>query len=414
MDYKLKNRDGVETTYTKDKIKIPAATGDSRVVFTQGEAQAEKTVDITANGDFEVEPDAGFAFVKKVSGTVAVPTPVTSVNGKTGDVKTGMVVHATKNTDGTTYSLSPSVNEIIQFVNSNTPAPIQLLADGVVFDKYIYNNEDETLSFLDGENTDTVFERKTYLFIVASDPGFGLLVELSNQYSVIFNYNIITSDVSVFPDESMISGVLGGDLITWITDQANMGVFPVVIISGRPFPLPCPFSGAVTDDSGENIEYYQFRSTISDDITAVVKFTPSKTGSLRDMFSFSFSDTRATRMMIIHYDAESKKGDKTYAEIKNAIISGIPVSCSVGSQVLLLSSLSATTSESSGSDFLFSSSEIYGEQIYVTVAKVTKTDEWTVDTALFLHGIQYESPSGKKFTIQVADDGTLSTKEVPT
>ena len=414
MDYKLKNRDAVETTYTKDKIKIPAAIGDSMVVFSRGEAQAEKTVDITENGAFTVEPDAGFAFVKKVSGTVAVPTPVTSVNGQTGDVKTGMVVHATKNADGTTYSLSPSVNEIIQFVNSNTPAPIQLLADGVVFYKYIYNNEDETLSFIDGENTDTVFEKKTYLFIIASDSDFGLLAELSNQYSVVFNYNMTTSDVSVFPDESIISGVLGTDLITWITDQANMGVFPVVIISGALFPVPCPFSCAVVDDSNKNIEYYQFRSIISDDLTAVVKFTPSKTGSLRDMFSFSFSYTGATRMMIIHYDAESKKGDKTYAEIKNAIISGMPVFCSVGSQVLLLSCLSATTSESSGSDFVFSSSEIYGEQIYVTVAKVTKTDEWTVNTTLFLHGIQYESPSGKKFTIQVADDGTLSTKEVPT
>lgn len=412
MDYKLKNRDGVETTYAKDKIKIPAATGDSMVVFTQGETQVEKSVDIAKNGAFSIEPDAGYAFVKKVSATVAVPTPVTSVNGKTGDVKTGMVVHATKNADGTTYSLSPSVSEIIQFVNSNTPAPIQLLADGVVFDKYIYDNEDKTLSFLDGESISTVLEKKTYLFIIASDSDFGLLAELSNQYSVVFNYNMTTSDVSVFPDESIISGVLGTDLITWITDQANMGVFPVVIISGALFPVPCPFSCAVVDDSNKNIEYYQFRSIISDDLTAVVKFTPSKTGSLRDMFSFSFSYTGATRMMIIHYDAESKKGDKTYAEIKNAIISGRPVFCSVGSQVLLLSCLSATTSESSGSDFVFSSSEIYGEQIFVTVAKVTKTDEWTVNTTLFPYGIQYESPSGKRFTIKVADDGTLSTKEV--
>lgn len=75
MDYKMKNRDGVETTYTKDKIKIPAATGDSMVVFTQGEAQTEKTVDIAKNGAFSIEPDAGYDFVKKVSGTVAVPAP---------------------------------------------------------------------------------------------------------------------------------------------------------------------------------------------------------------------------------------------------------------------------------------------------------------------------------------------------
>ena len=73
MDYKLKNRDGVETTYAKDKIKIPAAAGDSMGVFTQGEAQAEKTVNIDYTGAFIVEPDAGYAFVKRVIGTVNVP-----------------------------------------------------------------------------------------------------------------------------------------------------------------------------------------------------------------------------------------------------------------------------------------------------------------------------------------------------
>ena len=86
MDYKLKNRDGVETTYAKDKIKIPAATGDSMVVFTQGEAQVEKSVDIAENGAFSIEPDAGYAFVKKVSGTVAVPAPEPVLQEKTVNI----------------------------------------------------------------------------------------------------------------------------------------------------------------------------------------------------------------------------------------------------------------------------------------------------------------------------------------
>lgn len=68
MDYKLKNRDGVETTYTKDKIKIPAATGEGMVVFTQGEAQAEKTVDIAKNGAFTVSvADDGTLSTKEVT-----------------------------------------------------------------------------------------------------------------------------------------------------------------------------------------------------------------------------------------------------------------------------------------------------------------------------------------------------------
>lgn len=62
-------------TYTQDGDKITITEDDgSMVVFTQGEAQVEKTVDINANGAFTVEPDAGYTFVKKVSGTVAVPT----------------------------------------------------------------------------------------------------------------------------------------------------------------------------------------------------------------------------------------------------------------------------------------------------------------------------------------------------
>ena len=61
-------------TYTQDGDKITITEDDgSMVVFTEGEAQVEKTVNIAKNGAFTVEPDAGFSFVKKVSGTVNVP-----------------------------------------------------------------------------------------------------------------------------------------------------------------------------------------------------------------------------------------------------------------------------------------------------------------------------------------------------
>lgn len=88
MDYKLKNRDGVETTYTKDKLKIPAATGDSMVVFTQGEVQEEKTVQLYSSpSDTIVLPDAGFDSIKKircevrVSGKVSVQPITITENG---------------------------------------------------------------------------------------------------------------------------------------------------------------------------------------------------------------------------------------------------------------------------------------------------------------------------------------------
>ena len=112
MDYKLKNRDGVETTYTKDKIKIPAATGDNMVVFTQGEVQAEKTVTITENGTTEVTPDAGYGSVKKCGVTVDVPTSVTSVNGATGDVKTNWYCSATYSNNDDSVTMDKTVDEI--------------------------------------------------------------------------------------------------------------------------------------------------------------------------------------------------------------------------------------------------------------------------------------------------------------
>lgn len=370
-----------------------------------GSSVSVEPITITKNG-VTTAPD-GVAYSPI---TTNVPAPVTSVNGKTGDVKTGMVVHATKDTsaDESTYLLSPSVNEIIQFVESNTPAPIQLLCDDIVFEKYLYNSEDKLFTFLDGEGQSTVFGREMCLFMMAPDPDFGVLIRLSSQYSAVFNLNIATSSVSVIPDETSLS-IISDSLVSWITQQADMGVFPVVIVTGlKRVPFPCLFSIAETDDSGENIKYFEFRSATWDGATIVVKFTPSETGSLYDMFTMIVDEAG----MMIHYSAESHKGDKTYAEIKNAIINGTPVFCSVGSKVLLLSTLTSSASESSNSDFLFSSSEIYGEKIYVTEAKVTSTDEWSVNTKVFLDGLQYSSPSGKKFVIQVADDGTLSTKEV--
>lgn len=117
MDYKLKNRDGVETTYAKDKIKIPAATGDSMVVFTQGEAQTEKTVDIAKNGAFIVEPDAGYSFIKKVSATVAVPAREPVLQEKT--------VYIARN-EKTSVSPDPGkdgLSKVGIIVDVPTPAP---------------------------------------------------------------------------------------------------------------------------------------------------------------------------------------------------------------------------------------------------------------------------------------------------
>lgn len=410
MAFKLKDGSGVEHTYDQTKLKIPSTTEGETVVFTEGEAQAEKTVDISANGAFEVEPDEGFAFVKKVSGNISVPAPVTSVNGKTGDVKTGMVVNFTV----TNGQPSPDVpfTDVLAFIQGFTDCLPSITVNTIDTNNEINNytfTQYQVVSSAGGESQIIFFDGKSLKNALVGTPG--MLIWNTNK-ATLFSYSTATSilllceevsgawEVSpVIPTDESAFAAFDGGLIEMMSTAVTTGDYPTMLVFVGENITPAYFSGL----SGESVV---FRSRELDGTVKVITGTAGTSG-----ISWVVTEEPAS-VFIVDYDPTHTTGNKTYAEIKNAIISGRPVFCSVGSQVLLLSCLSATTSESSGSDFLFSSSEIYGEQIYVTVAKVTKTDEWTVNTILSPYGIQYESPSGKKFTIKVADDGTLSTKEV--
>lgn len=117
MAFKLKDGSGVEHTYDQTKLKIPSTTEGETVVFTQGEAQAEKTIDIAENGAFTVEPDEGFAFVKKVSGAVAVPIPPPTE--PTAQEKT-----VTITANGTTKVTPDGGYDFLSGVTINTNVPI--------------------------------------------------------------------------------------------------------------------------------------------------------------------------------------------------------------------------------------------------------------------------------------------------
>ena len=155
MDYKLKNRDGVETTYAKDKIKIPAATGDSMVVFTQGEAQAEKTVDIAKNGAFTVEPDAGFAFVRRVSGMVTVPDPAgqektvtITANGTTEVTPDGGYAYMSRVIINTNVPI-PTVPKITITELSTTETVVVFSYGGLVLEEFSRNGGDATKQLME-------------------------------------------------------------------------------------------------------------------------------------------------------------------------------------------------------------------------------------------------------------------------
>lgn len=77
-----------------------------------------------------------------------------------------------------------------------------------------------------------------------------------------------------------------------------------------------------------------------------------------------------------------------------------------------ISQLNSTISNNSTFGFTYMQMTPFGPQMLNTM--VNSDNTWSVELVDCTTGFQYKSPSGKKFTIKVADDGTLSTEEVTT
>lgn len=407
MDYKLKDRDGVETTYAKDKIKIPAATGDSMVVFTEGEAQAEKTVDINANGAFTVEPDAGHSFMKKVRGTVAVPAPVTSVNGKTGDVKTGMVVNFTISANGTLSSDVPFA-DVLSFIQGFADFPPSITAKTIDADNE-YNNyiftQYQIVSLSEGENEIIFFGGKSLKTTLTGAPG--MLIWSTNK-ATLFSYSTATSvlflceeyngtwGVSPFipTDESAFSAFDGG-IIELVQTAVATGDYPTMLVFVGDDMIPAYFSAL----SGDNIV---FRSR---ELNGTVKVITGTAGT--SDISWVVTEEPAS-VLIVDYNPDNATANKSFDEIRKAISNDIPVFLHFQSQLFPLS----TTDSGSDSSIIFeliSMDKTGYTSFYMTV---TSNNTWS--GRLTNHKFQYKSPGGKYFEIEVSDDGTLSTVEVTT
>lgn len=407
MDFKLKNRDGVETTYTKDKIKIPAATGDSMVVFTEGEAQAEKTVDINANGAFTVEPDARHSFMKKVRGTVAVPAPVTSVNGKTGDVKTGMVVNFTMSTNGTLSSDVPFA-DVLSFIQGFADFPPSITAKtidaGNELNNYIFTQY-QIVSSPGGENQIIFFGGKNLKTTLVGTPG--MLIWSTNK-ATLFSYSTATSvlflceevngtwGVSPFmpTDESAFSAFDGG-MMELMYNAVTAGDYPTMLVFVGDDMIPAYFSGVF----GESMV---FRSP---ELNGIVKVITGTAGA--SDISWVVTEEPAS-VLIVDYNPDNGTANKSFDEIRKAMANDIPVFLHFQTKLLPLS----TTDSGSDSSIVFeliSMDKTGYNSFYMTV---TSNNTWSVK--ITNNKFQYRSPGGKYFEIEVSDDGTLSTVEVTT
>lgn len=406
MAFKLKDGSGVEHTYDKKKLKIPSTTEGETVVFTEGEAQAEKTVDISTNGAFEVEPDAGYAFVKKVSGTVAVPAPVTSVNGKTGDVKTRMVVNFTV----TNGQPSPDVPfaDVLAFIQGFTNCLPSITVNTIdandVFNNYTFNQY-QVVSSAGGESQIIFFDGKSLKNTLVGAPG--MLIWNTNK-ATLFSYSTATSilllceevsgawEVSPFiPTDESAFAVFDGGLMELMSTAVTTGDYPTMLVFVGEDITPAYFSGLF----GESVV---FRSRELDGTVKVITGTAGTSG-----ISWVVTEEPSS-VLIVDYNPDNATANKSFDEIHNAATNDIPVFLHFENRLIPLT-INNGVSDSSITFELVSIDKTGYTSLSLTV---TPNNTWSVGVTS--HKFQYKSPGGKYFEVEVSDDGTLSTVEVTT
>ena len=390
-------------TYTQDGDKITITEDDgSKVVFTQGEAQAEKTVAIAKNGAFTVEPDAGYSSVRKVNAKVNVPAPVTSVNGKTGDVKTGMVVNFTLDTSQSENITSDvPFADALAFINGNTKYKpyIQFTFDNegdvLTFNQYYYDSDAQSI-FICGGYSMTNTSLGTSSMLRWSANGIKS-ADVSSAMPIVFDLNSSDNSVSVQCPNGFIEEALG---IVGMLGSIAYGPIPsMVLIDGATKAMYSGLSGNT----------FLFTSPYIDGVRKVVKATfDGKTQSINWTVE---EENIIPKVHIVHANiviGGTSTADATFQQIRGWLDNNEVVLLSNNGTNLFPIAPTKTTSN----EITFEVCTMLPTGFILSDIILSSDNTWSSKFVDCTNGFQYASPSGKKFTISVADDGTLSTKEV--
>lgn len=358
-------------------------------------------MDINANGAFTVEPDAGYSFVKKVSGTVNVPAPVTSVNGKTGDVKTGMVVNFTLDTSQSENITSDvPFADALDFINGNTKYKpyIQFTFDNEgdvsTFNQYYYDSDAQSIFICGGYSVGSTSLGMSSMLMWSAN---GIKsANVSSAVPIVFNLDSSDNSASLLCPNGFI--------------EETSGIIQLLgIISHAPIPSMVLIDGATKAMySGISGNTFLFTSPYIDGVRKVVKATfDEKTQSINWTVE---EENIIPKVHIVHANiviGGTSTADATFQQIRGWIDNN---------EVVLVQSnnylvpINASETDRSKVTFEFSIMVPTG---FVSLSIIVSSDNtWSSKFVDGTNGFQYESPSGKKFTISVADDGTLSTKEV--
>lgn len=367
-----------------------------------GSSVSVEPITITKNG-VTTAPD-GVAYSPI---TTNVPTPVTSVNGKTGDVKTGMVVNFTMSTNGTLSSDVPFA-DVLSFIQGFADFPPSITAKTIDADNepnnYIFTQY-QIVSSSGGENQIIFFDGKSLKTTLTGLPG---MLIWSNNKATLFYYPTAYSVVldcqevdgvwvvnPFLPSDNSAFSAFDGGVMELMGLAVAYGHYPAMLVFVGDDIIPAYFSGIF----GESIV---FRSP---ELNGTVKVITGTAGE--SDISWVVTEESAS-VLIVDYNPDNGTANKSFDEIRNAMANDIPVFLHFQSR--LFPSSNTDFGDDSHITFELISMDKTGyTSFYMTV---TSNNTWSV--GITNHKFQYRSPGGKYFEIEVSDDGTLSTVEVTT
>lgn len=352
-----------------------------------GSSVSVEPITITKNG-VTTAPD-GVAYSPI---TTNVPAPVTSVNGKTGDVKTGMVINFTLDTSQSENITSDvPFADALAFINENPTAYIQVRFDN---DGEIWTFNQAQISYT-GEILlcSSIPEEPAYL-----GTGMGMTAKWTSEKIEVYSISSASPIVLKY-------GVT--------TSVVRPGGFDVMTIIGIGMREHIPIIVLV-----ENVEFKFIDWTPDKKLLFATEFVNGErstlTGELNksgQTISWTIGEEQIVKNThIVEFNSSTNKGNASFADMLAWYNKSDAILLRYGNVFMQI----ARDSDSVTSDHITFEFTSIKELGFAKTKAICKSDNtWTTDF-VESEGFEYKSPSGKKFTISVADDGTLSTKEVTT
>ena len=350
-----------------------------------GSSVSVEPITITKNGVTTAPEGVAYSPI-----TTNVPAPVTSVNGKTGDVKTGMVINFTLDTSQSENITSDvPFADALAFINENPTAYIQVHFDN---DGEIWTFNQAQISYTGAILLCSSIPEEPYYL----GTGLGMIAKWTSEKIEAYSISSASPIVLKYGVTTSVVRPGGFDVMTIINIGVTYHIPMILLLENTEFKFIC-----VTSD-----DKLLFATDFMEGVRATL--TGEENPSEGTVAWTVGEEQIIKNTHIVEFNSSTNKGNASFADMQAWYNKSDAILLRYGNRFMQIGS----DSDSVTSDhitFEYTSIKELGFEKSKAICKSDNT--WTTDSVVS-EGFEYKSPSGKKFTISVADDGTLSTKEV--